>query len=310
MAGKQKRRKTKHSNRLLPERFKSWLTTLAVVCFCIFTLLVAGYVIFFRTVLAAEVKQHKQQKQYSIIFEEPFSPVSPIITEIVKKEAKAQQGRPLVAIIIDDMGHDRELGQKFLALDMDLSFSFLPFAPFTRLLEDMAYKAGRTILLHLPLQPRGKEWNPGPGALYLGEEPSKVRERFEKSLENVPHAIGVNNHMGSLYTENREAMANLLALIKEKELFYVDSFTSSKSVGNLLAKEMGVKSARRHVFLDNFLEVAKVCGQLDRLVTVAEKQGFAIGIGHPNKETLQALSSCMAQLTSKIQLVELTKLLR
>lgn len=307
MAVKKKRRVTKRSKALFSGRFKRWLATLAVVCFCVFTLLVTGYVIFFRTVLADEVKQ---QKQYSIIFEEPFSPVAPIITEIVQKKAKPHKGRPLVAIIIDDMGHDKELGQKFLALDMDLSFSFLPFAPFTRLLDDMAYKAGRTILLHLPLQPRGKEWDPGPGALYLGEEPSRVRELFEKNLDKVPHASGVNNHMGSLYTENREAMADLLKLIKEKELFYVDSFTTSKSVGNLLAKEMGVKSARRHVFLDNCLEVEKVCNQLDKLVTVAEKQGFAIGIGHPNKETLQALSSCMPQLNSRIQLVEITKLLR
>jgi len=268
---------------------------------------VTGYVIFFRTVLAEEVKQ---QKQYSIIFEEPFSPVSPAVVEAVNKKANLQKGKPLVAIIIDDMGHDKELGQKFLALDMELSFSFLPLAPFTRLLDDIAYKAGRTILLHLPLQPRGKEWNPGPGALYLGEEQTKVRELFEKNLASVPHAIGVNNHMGSLYTENREAMINLLTLIKEKKLFYVDSFTTSKSVGHLLAKEMGVESARRHVFLDNFLEEEKVCNQLDKLVAVAEKQGFAVGIGHPNKETLQALSGCMPQLNSRIQLVEITKLLR
>ena len=282
---------------------KTWLSFTLLVCFFLFTILVAGYVIFFRTVSAEEITK---TKQYSIVFEEPFAPVA---AEIVKKITTSHTRRPPVAIIIDDMGHDSLLGQQFLALDMNLSFSFLPFAPFTMELDEVGYKAGRTILLHLPLQPKSKDWDPGPGALYIDKDKTDIKELFERSLNSVPHAIGVNHHMGSRYTEDVEAMTALMKMIKKKELFYVDSFTTAKSVGERLAAEQGIKTARRDVFLDNSLDVDHICKQLDRLVEIAQLQGYGIGIGHPHQVTFNALSKCMNNLQSQVKLVGVTELL-
>jgi len=282
---------------------KKWLPAVILFCFLLFTVLVTGYVVFFRTVLAKEVVKTGEQP---IVFEEPSVHDA---TEVVEKRAVTDTKLPLIAIIIDDMGYDGRLGRQFLALDMNLCFSFLPFAPFTLELDESAYQDGRTILLHLPMQPRSSEWNPGPGALYLGENKARVKEVFEKNLDAVPHATGVNNHMGSLYTENIEAMTTLLALIKEKELFYIDSFTTADSVGMRLAAQTGVKTARRHVFLDNTLSEEKVFQQLDKLVETAEQQGYGIGIGHPNQVTLLALSKYVNKLRSRVKLVSVTELL-
>lgn len=311
MSGSRKRRVPKRKKKRIPGRksiffkagIKKWLAAIFLICFFLFSILVLGYVVFFRTVLAKEVVK---VTEHSIVFEEPFAPVVP---DSIKKRTVVSPELPRIAIIIDDMGYDGQLGRQLLGLDMKLCFSFLPFAPFTRELDEIAYKAGRTILLHLPLQPKSSEWDPGPGALYLGENRDRIQELFEKSLNSVPHATGVNNHMGSLYTENSEAMTILMAMIKEKELFFVDSFTTVESVGARLAVQAGVKTARRHVFLDNILSEEKVCGQLEKLVETAEQQGYGIGIGHPYQVTLLALSKCMDRLSSRVKLVSVTELL-
>jgi len=298
-----KRRTTAKKTPLFRFDAKKWLSSILLVCFLLFTILVAGYVVFFQTVLAEE---EVKTRQHSIVFEEPFAPVA---IEIVKKITTPHTRRPSVAIIIDDMGYDNQLGNQFIELDMNLSFSFLPFAPFTQELDEIGYKAGRTILLHLPLQPKSKDWDPGPGALYLDQDKTHVKELFEKSLNSVPHATGVNNHMGSRYTEDVEAMTALMKMIKKKELFYVDSFTTAKSVGERLAAEQGVKTARRHVFLDNSLNEDDICKQIDRLVEIAQQQGYGIGIGHPHQVTLTALSKCMKKLSLQTKLVSVTELL-
>ncbi len=202
--------------------------------FLLFSLGSLGYVIFFRTVHAAEVKIPDKKV---VVFEEPDPPVQDK-TEIETSGSLAAS--PRIAIIIDDMGYHRKVGEELINLPLDLTYSFLPGAPFTELLEDHAHQKGRTVLLHLPLEPRDRKWNPGPGALYLGEM-DRQREKIEENLTHVPHAIGINNHMGSLYSEDELHMAALIHIIKEKNLFYVDSFTTAESVGMRLAQEIDTR---------------------------------------------------------------------
>ena len=190
-----------------------------------------------------------------------------------------------------------------------LTFSFLAAAPFTEELEEKAYQAGRCIFLHLPMEPKSKEWDPGPGALLTGQSKEEQAQFFHQNLQGVPHAVGVNNHMGSLYTENREAMDSLMALLDAQGLFFVDSFTTSASKGLMAAKAAAIPSARRHIFLDNVHSQDKVCAQLQQLVTHAEEKGWAIGIGHPNDATLAALTNCRGRLLDRVQLVSAQELL-
>jgi len=273
----------------------------------IFSVCTVGYVIFFRTVFAQEILPSIKS---AIVFEEP-NPPEPV--ELVVERPDIQEpdlptvaiSLPRVAIIIDDMGHHELLGEELLALPIELTYSFLPFAPHTRKLEGLAYRAGKTVLLHLPLQPKGNKWDPGPGALKIEDLVEVQKSKFEKCLEEVPHAVGVNNHMGSLYTENQLAMTRLIWEIGDRALFFVDSYTSSKSVGLPIAQRLNVESARRHVFLDNILDKKKICVQLDKLIHIAERNGVGIGIAHPHRETVEALNSCGEDYKTRVQYVSI-----
>lgn len=253
---------------------------------------VTGYVIFFRTVSAAEL---------------PSVP-SGRMSAVPEASDNGTVLKPKVAIIIDDLGYHYQLGRDLLALELELSFSFLPHAPYTRSLAREAYQQGRTILLHLPLEPRDRQQDPGPGALYTAGSKADYRRQLEANLLAVPHATGINNHMGSLFTENHRAMGQLLQLVKEQELYFIDSYTSPSSVGLLMAKTHQVATARRQLFLDNLQQPEHICAQLASLVRLAGVHGWAIGIGHPYPETYEALSSCGAGTLLSVDLVGVDKL--
>lgn len=268
------------------------------------SLATAGYVIFFRTVFAQEVMPVKQG---DIVYEEPDPPQ--IDAEHGADEQSKIHKLPKVAIIIDDMGYDERLGRAMLELPIDLTYSFLPFAPFTSKLEEEAFFSGKTIFLHLPLQPQSLVVDPGPGTLYVTDNAAEQLSKLRSCLREVPHAVGVNNHMGSKFTRDESGMGTVMKEMAAKKLVFIDSVTSSESVAYTTARHFGVKSARRHVFLDNNLDVTKICRQLDELVIFAEKYGRSIGIGHPHKETLDALSTCAQQYTDRVEYVGVKNLL-
>ena len=270
---------------------------LALACLFIFSMCMVGYVIFFRTVVAAELPF----EEHDIQFEELHLPDREKSAERVRPEDAEML--PQVAIIIDDMGYHPDVGRGLLELDLFLSFSFLPHAPFTPELEEITYQKGNPILLHLPLEPRSAAWDPGPGALYLDDDAETRKKKFLDNLQLVPHATGVNNHMGSLFTESRPAMEALVELIAEQQLFFIDSFTTSASMGQESAQNKGVPTSRRHIFLDNVQEKEKICLQIEKLAALAEHQGQAIGIGHPYPETLAALQSCGQEVLGRVMVV-------
>ena len=244
------------------------------------------------------------------LYEEPGLPnqTPPIATSPKKQEGKTLPGRPLVAIIIDDMGYRQNTGMALLALDLPLSFSFLPFTPFSEELQKEAQARGRDILLHLPLEPVDQKLDPGPGALTEAMDPETMRSIFHQDLQAVPMAIGINNHMGSRFTANPQAMRTLLALVRTRNIFFLDSMTSSQSVAYDLAREMGVKTERRTVFLDNDQNLDKIMAQLDLLVKHADKHGQAVGIGHPYPATVEALRRYQAQLRARTEMVGVSRL--
>lgn len=218
--------------------------------------------------------------------------------------------KPRVAIIIDDMGNQHQIGEKLLELDLNLSFAFLPYASFTREQANTAWLKGRDILAHMPMEPKDSRWDPGPGALHVDDSMEQLVLSIEKNIALVPHAMGVNNHMGSLFTEDRQAMRYFLEVVRDKKLFFIDSVTSSASIAMQEAMNMGVKTAGRHVFLDNTHNTEDICRQLVALINVARKKGFAIGIGHPGEATLTALIRCRKTLLENVQLVGVNELVK
>ncbi|RUM37053.1 MAG: hypothetical protein DSY57_04750 [Desulfobulbus sp.] len=251
----------------------------------------------------------------SVVFEEPNLP-EPRETAVEKTGVTNSTGkgavdvRPRIALIIDDMGYHRQIGQRLLALDLNLTFSFLPKAPYTEKQEEQAWEKGHDVLLHLPMQAHNPTYDPGPGALYLKYSPQRIRTLVAEDLKSVPHATGSNNHMGSRFTENRAAMHEVLAVLKKRGLFFIDSYTTAASTGLDEARRMGIPAARRHVFLDNIQDKDKICRQLDRLVSLAMQKGWAIGIGHPHQATLDALADCGQRMQTRVHIVGVHALVR
>ncbi len=309
-AGKKVIRKSNpRSRKKRPARRVTFNVRRLILFFILFVLFMitigaVGYVIFFRVVVAAELPGNTD----TIIFEEPDS-LHPQTTHHLPDAGGATQSAR-IAIIIDDMGYHEDIGRKLLALDLNLSFSFLPYAPFTGEFEAEAYRRGRTVMLHLPLEPRNLKYDPGPGALYLNESPQKRHHLLEADLQQVPHATGVNNHMGSRYTESEAMMVELIDFLADSDLFFVDSFTTAGSRGLEVAMRKGLPAARRHIFLDNVQQPAEICLQIEKLVEMSRVRDGAIGIAHPHAETLDALETCAPEILGQVEMVGAGELVR
>jgi uncharacterized protein len=216
---------------------------------------------------------------------------------------------PKVAIVIDDLGYQRQLALKFVELDIPLTLAFLPQAPFAGEMARKATQNGKEILLHIPMEPKNyPEIDPGPGALLTAMTDREIGEILEKDFRLFPQAAGVNNHMGSRFTEDEEKMALLLKRIKGENLFFLDSLTTPDSVGLSLASRMGVKAIGRDIFLDNVSEDKSIRLQLDALIRLAQERGMAVGCGHPHPQTLQAIREKIPELREKVRLVPLSSL--
>jgi polysaccharide deacetylase 2 family uncharacterized protein YibQ len=218
--------------------------------------------------------------------------------------------RPKLAIIIDDLGYDSKIASSFIQLDLPLSFSVLPCAPFTKRISAQANQEGCELILHLPMEPRNfPSVNPGPGALFLSMNEDEILRILDQNLREVQGVQGVNNHMGSLFTENEGKMLIVLKALKRRNLFFVDSRTTSGTVGFELAKKIGLPTAGRSVFLDNDLSRKAIKIQIERLCNMARHTGFAIGIGHPHKETLEMLEEYCPRIKAEFCVVPVSELL-
>ena len=309
MAVKKKtKKKTRFGSRLI--------YPVLLACLVLFSLAAAVFVIFFQPGTVSEIPPakvasvHKRPPQ--IMYEEPEMPAArlPVLSPALYKQRYLKQKEGRVAIIIDDIGYKKNTADQLLELDMNISFSFLPFGPHTASLLEKAGKRHCDILLHLPMEPKNSKYDPGPGALYLKMSKAQIRDTFRKDLAAVPMAIGLNNHMGSRFSEDRKAMGYLMELVREQDFFFVDSLTSAGSVGYELAGKMGVRAGKRSVFLDNDRDKEKIKKQLDLLIRLARKNGSAIGIGHPYPATVAALSEYRETLRENVTLVPIHSLVR
>jgi uncharacterized protein len=220
-----------------------------------------------------------------------------------------ENGLPVVAIVIDDLGYQKQLAMDFIEMDASLTLSFLPQAPFSGELVRQADQKGKETLLHLPMEPKGfPQVDPGPKALLASMTNEEIRKILENDLERFPQVAGVNNHMGSRFTEDRDKMTLVLTLIKERKLFFLDSRTTPDSVIFPLASQIRVKVIQRDIFLDNSVEMDAIRGQLELLIRLAQERGFAVACGHPHPQTLQVLKEKMPELQKKVHLIPLSQL--
>lgn len=197
-------------------------------------------------------------------------------------------GGARVAIVIDDLGRSVADVENLAELGIPLSYGVLPFETRTAEVIDELNRRGAEVLCHLPMEP-SNDADPGPGALTGDMSAGKLRRGTRSAVAATRGAVGVNNHMGSGLTANGRKMRPILEEVAALGLFFLDSRTSSETVGYSLALELGVPAAERQVFLDPDAEAETITLQFRRLLDLARRDGAAIGIGHPHPVTVEVL---------------------
>jgi polysaccharide deacetylase 2 family uncharacterized protein YibQ len=201
--------------------------------------------------------------------------------------------RPRAAIIIDDLGSDLRIARELAGLGIPLTFAVMPARPFSREVAELAALLGREVLVHLPMEAdSGEDYGAG-DVLRIDASHDEIVQAVDQELAAVPHAIGVNNHMGSRFTADHERMRWVLERVKRAGLFFIDSRTTSHSVACEVAASLALPCAERSLFLDDVDDDAAVREQLHTLLTLARTRGDVIAIGHPRPTTVAALRAVL-----------------
>lgn len=216
---------------------------------------------------------------------------------------------PHVAIILDDFGYSLVQGRAAIALPFPITCSVIPASPHGPELAKLAQQAGKEVLIHLPMSTQ--DHRPlDPGGLHHDMNAAETAATVHAAIRQLPMATGLNNHMGSYLTREREPMAWLMATLKQENLFFIDSLTTSDSVAGQVATELGVPTRARDIFLDDEQNLAYINRQFNRLLVIARQRGSAIAIGHVYPATLDYLRQVLPLLEQTgIQLVPVSQLL-
>ena len=214
--------------------------------------------------------------------------------------AAAGPARPQIAIIIDDLGHQKRAGERVIALPGPVTCAILPGTPSGAVLARAARASRKEVLLHLPMQASDPPRRAEPGMLSLAMDRSDVAAALDAALAEVPFAIGVSNHRGSLLTQQSTHMQWLMEALGARErLFFVDSYTTHRSIAMRTARGNGVQAVRRDVFLDDDPSVDRIREEFERLKHLARERGAAIAIGHPYDTTLGFLETALPTLADE-----------
>lgn len=206
--------------------------------------------------------------------------------------------RPKIILIFDDMGPDPAAFERVIRLPGPLTLSFLPYAPEVRLKAALAHAAGAAVMLHLPMEPAGAA-DPGPGALKSGMSAAEFLAALDRQLGRFDGYVGVNNHMGSKLTQDEAAMRRMLAALKARDLFFLDSLTTGRSAAARAGAAVGATVYARDVFIDAGAGATAIARQLALVERIARETGFAIAIAHPRPETLDMVGPWLTSAPSR-----------
>ena len=213
--------------------------------------------------------------------------------------AQPRDTRPRIAVVIDDIGLDRSRSARAIALPGPLTLAFLPYAMDLPRQTEAARTAGHELLVHVPMEPIGKGFDAGPSPLDVDLGSEEVLQRLRWDLGRFEGYVGIDNHMGSRFTADAEALQPVMHELHDRGLLFIDSRTVAHSAGGEVARKYGVPHAGRDVFLDDEISAPAIAVQLAELERVARRTGSAIAIGHPHDATLEALRDWLRDLPLK-----------
>lgn len=221
------------------------------------------------------------------------------------------RGHGQIAIVIDDFGYSKEPISAFAGIARPLTFAVLPYQPFSNEAAARGLSSGHQIILHLPMEPFTQAEQSEKLTITVNMSDSEIQEMTQKAIQSVPGLIGVNNHQGSRATADRRVMKAVLGELKRDSLFFLDSRTSSQSIGAETARQMGIRTGENQLFIDNTDEVSAIKAKLRTAQDMAIKYGSVIVIGHARMNTAAAVSEMVGELEAKgIQLVFLSQMVK
>ena len=207
--------------------------------------------------------------------------------------------KPKIVIVIDDLGIDKPRTARIINLPGPLTLSFLTYASGLDKQTRAARDAGHELWMHIPMEPGSPDVDPGPNVLLTGIPKPELLASIKWNLEQFSGYVGINNHMGSRFTADLPGLRTVMEELKRRDLLFLDSVTSGKSVAGKAAREIGVPFARRNVFLDHQDDKVGIERRLAEVERLARGKGLAVAIGHPRERTLTALRTWLTELEAK-----------
>lgn len=201
---------------------------------------------------------------------------------------------PKVSIIIDDLGY-RVTDSNVLSLPGAITLAILPHTPYGKMIAQKGHSKNLDIILHIPMEAENGKFL-GPGGLTSQMEQDTINYHLAAAFKEIPFAIGINNHMGSLLTQLEEPMEWVMNDLKKRNVIFVDSVTSRDTKAEFIAKKYGIPTLHRHIFLDNKLNHKYISAQFSKLIETAKRNQIAVAIAHPHPETISALQKLIPLL--------------
>lgn len=228
----------------------------------------------------------------------PFVTHTLRLKQNIRSEAVGNGGnvKGQIAFIIDDFGAMMPGTTEMMTIDRPLTFAVLPYRATTAKEAELAIEKGFQVILHLPMEPLNAQISAGPGTIKAGMGQKEVAELVGKALAQVPQAKGVNNHMGSKATADKQVVTSVLTEVQKRKLFFIDSRTSAQSVISPLAAELGVPHTENYLFIDNVDKLAAVKKEIRTLAKVALTKGSVVAIGHVRPTTAKAIKEMIPEV--------------
>lgn len=255
-------------------------------------------------------KKHEEPEISETAPEDEEHLLDKILNQAVNLPEKT--GKVMIAIVIDDMGVSIPHTNNIISLQKPMTASFLTYGAANKDKAEEAKQAGMEIMLHTPMMPH-KPADLAPITLSSEMSSEEIQKELNKMLLRYDGAglKGINNHMGSAFTEDEKGMNAVMQLLKDKNLYFLDSKTTSKSVAKKYAQQYGVPYISRDVFLDNKNDYTYIMKQLNKTEKIAQMRGYAVAICHPRSQTYNALKDWVKNLDEKqIELVHLSTLIK
>ena len=222
------------------------------------------------------------------------------VSDTILPEKPTPIMRGVIGIVIDDFGYrNDEISDGFLELDARLTYAIIPGHRYSTSFGEKAVESGHEVIVHMPMENTGKTYGEDEFVLMTAMDNETIQRRLNSAIEEIPTAIGMNNHQGSKASADQNIMSNVAKVMKERGFFFLDSRTTIETIGETTMEVFGVPTARRNIFLDNEDDEEKIEKQLMKLVKRSEEVGSAIGIGHVKPKTLNVLSDQIPKLKKK-----------